>query len=77
MSEVSTPLTNRRFTGNPSGAIYGYDQTTDNSFLTRLQNRTPVPGLYLSSAWGDPGGGFGGALAAAKGAFKNLMEDRA
>lgn len=75
MSEVSTPLTNRRFTGNPSGAIYGYDQTTDNSFLTRLQNRTPVPGLYLSSAWGDPGGGFGGALAAAKGAFKNLVED--
>ncbi len=75
MSEVSTPLTNRRFTGNPCGAIYGYDQTTDNSFLTRLQNRTPVKGLYLSSAWGDPGGGFGGALAAAKGAFKNLVED--
>ncbi len=75
MSEVSTPLTNRRFTGNPGGAIYGYDQTVDNSFLTRLENRTPVKGLYLSSAWGNPGGGFGGALAGAKGAFKNLVED--
>jgi len=75
MSEVSTPLTNRRFTGNPCGAIYGYDQTADNSFLTRLENRTPVKGLYLASAWGNPGGGFGGALAGGKGAFKNLLED--
>jgi phytoene dehydrogenase-like protein len=75
MREVSSPLTNRRFTGNPAGAIYGYDQTVDNSFLTRLENRTPVKGLYLSSAWGNPGGGFGGALAGAKGAFKDLLED--
>lgn len=75
MREVSSPLTNRRFTGNPAGAIYGFDQTVDNSFLTRLENRTPVKGLYLSSAWGNPGGGFGGALAGAKGAFKNLVED--
>ncbi|MBI5519444.1 MAG: NAD(P)/FAD-dependent oxidoreductase [Desulfovibrio sp.] len=75
MREVSSPLTNRRFTGNPAGAIYGYDQTVGNSFLTRLDNRTPVKGLYLSSAWGNPGGGFGGALAAAKFTFKALMED--
>lgn len=75
MREVSSPLTNRRFTGNPAGAIYGYDQTVDNSFLTRLDNRTPVKGLYLSSAWGNPGGGFGGALASAKFTFKALVED--
>lgn len=75
MREVSTPLTNRRFTGNPAGAIYGYDQTVGNSFLTRLGNRTPVKGLYLSSAWANPGGGFGGALASAKLTFKALAED--
>ena len=43
--------------------------------MSRLENRTPVKGLDLSSAWGNPGGGFGGALAGAKGAFKNLVED--
>lgn len=75
MREVATPLTNRRFTLNPDGAIYGYSQTLDNSFLRRLQNRTPLPGLYLSSAWAMPGGGYGGALAAARGTFKNLVED--
>jgi len=75
MSESSTPLTNRRFTCNPAGAIYGYDQTADNSFLTRLENRTPVKGLYLASAWASPGGGYGGALLAGKQAFKNMVED--
>jgi phytoene dehydrogenase-like protein len=75
MRESATPLTNRRFTCNPAGAIYGYDQTADNSFLTRLKNRTPVPGLYLASAWTSPGGGYGGALLAGKQAFKNMVED--
>ncbi len=75
MREAATPLTNRRFTGNTGGAIYGYDQTPGNSFLTRLENRTPVKGLYLSSAWGSPGGGFGGALASGKQTFKHLVED--
>ncbi|MCI5224366.1 MAG: NAD(P)/FAD-dependent oxidoreductase, partial [Candidatus Electrothrix sp. AR4] len=31
MKEASTPLTNVRFTLNTQGAIYGYDQTMDNS----------------------------------------------
>jgi len=75
MTEAATPLTNRRFTGNTDGAIYGYDQTPDNSFMSRLENRTPVKGLYLASAWAAPGGGFGGALLAGKQAFKNLVED--
>jgi len=75
MREAATPLTNQRFTGNTGGAIYGFDQSVDNSYMTRLPNKTPVPGLYLSSAWGDPGGGFAGALLAGKGAFKLLVEE--
>lgn len=75
MRETATPLTNRRFTGNTGGAIYGFDQTPDNSFMHRLKNRTPVKGLYLASAWGDPGGGYAGALLAGKQAFKDLVED--
>lgn len=75
MREASTPLTNRRFTGNTSGAIYGFDQTTENTFMNRLDVRTPVRGLYLASAWSNPGGGHEGALLGGKAAFQSLVED--
>ena len=72
MSECSTPLTNYRFTLNPGGALYGYNQSVDNSFMTRLPNKTKVPGVYLASAWGSPGGGYGGVLLGGKAAFKEV-----
>jgi len=73
--EAATPLTNWRFTRNTEGAIYGFEQSTDNAFMNRIKNRTPVKGLYLASAWGNPGGGFGGALRAGEQAFEQIMED--
>ena len=75
MSDSATPLTNFRFTLNTAGSLYGYNQSTDNSFMTRLPNKTGVPGLYLASAWGNPGGGFGGALLGGKSAFKDVAQD--
>jgi len=75
MSDSATPLTNLRFTLNTAGALYGYNQSIDNSFMTRLPNKTGVPGLYLASAWGNPGGGFGGALLGGKSAFKDAVQD--
>ncbi len=75
MREAATPLTNRRFTGNTAGAIYGFDQTLDNAFMKRLEARTPIAGLYFASAWCNPGGGHEGALLGGKGAFKSLVED--
>jgi len=77
MRESSTPLTNLRFTLNTGGALYGYNQTVDNSFMNRQPNRTGIDGLYLASAWGSPGGGYGGALSGGKGAFKLVAEDLA
>jgi prolycopene isomerase len=73
--EAATPLTNRRFTGNPEGAIYGFEQSLDNAFMNRLENRTPVKGLYLAGAWGSPGGGFAGALRGGELAFEQIMAD--
>jgi len=73
--EAATPLTNWRFTRNPEGAIYGFEQSMDNAFMNRIDNRTPVKGLYLASAWGNPGGGFGGVLRAGEQAFEKIMED--
>ena len=73
--EAATPLTNWRFTRNPEGAIYGFEQSMDNAYMNRIENRTPVKGLYLASAWGNPGGGFTGALRGGESAFEKIMED--
>ena len=75
VKEAATPLTNWRFTGNTEGAIYGFEQSMDNAFMNRLDNRTPVKGLYLASAWGNPGGGFAGVLRAGERTFEQIMAD--
>lgn len=75
VEEAATPLTNWHYTRNPEGAIYGFEQSTDNAFFTRIQNRTPVKGLYLASAWGSPGGGYGGVFAGGQQAFQNIIDD--
>ena len=73
--EIGTPLTNVRYTKNPEGAIYGYEQALNNAFMNRIKNRTPIKGLYLAGAWGNPGGGFTGAQGSGRRAFIELMED--
>jgi len=75
--EAATPLTNIRYTGNPEGAIYGYEQSMDNAFMTRLEQRTPIKGLYLASAWTQPGGGYRPCLVSGADAFKALVKDLA
>jgi prolycopene isomerase len=73
--EAATPLTNLRFTKNPGGAIYGYEQSLDNSFMNRLDNRSPLNGLYFASAWTDPGGGFEPCLESGAKACDYLLKD--
>jgi all-trans-retinol 13,14-reductase len=77
VKDAATPLTNWRYTRNPGGAIYGFEQSMDNAYMNRLDNRTPIKGLYLASAWGNPGGGFAGVLRAGEQAFEKIMKDRA
>ncbi|SPD74479.1 putative All-trans-retinol 13,14-reductase [uncultured Desulfobacterium sp.] len=75
VKEAATPLTNLRYTKNPEGAIYGYEQTLDNSFMNRIQSSTPFKGLYLASAWGGPGGGYEPCLDAGRKAFTAFVKD--
>jgi phytoene dehydrogenase-like protein len=75
VKEAATPLTNLRFTGNTAGAIYGFEQSMGNAYMNRISNRTPVNGLYLASAWGNPGGGYGGVFRGGQSAFQAILED--
>jgi phytoene dehydrogenase-like protein len=75
VKESATPLTNWRYTGNTDGAIYGFEQSMDNAYMNRIENHTPIKGLYLAGAWGNPGGGYGGAFRSGQKTFQALMEE--
>ncbi|UCF78162.1 MAG: NAD(P)/FAD-dependent oxidoreductase [Candidatus Eiseniibacteriota bacterium] len=73
VKEIGTPLTNVRYTSNYRGAIYGWDQTLDNSNPNRMPHATPIENLYLSGAWTSPGGGYGGVLWSGLECFGQIM----
>ncbi len=75
VQEVATPLTNLRFTSNPRGAIYGWDQTVDNSGQRRFPQKTPIKNLYLSGAWTFPGHGYGACIPSGLACFGQVMAD--
>ena len=60
--EASTPLTNVRYTKNHAGSIYGFEKDITQSGKARTMSRSPVEGLFFSSAWTFPGGGYSGAI---------------
>ena len=75
VKEAATPLTNWRYTGNSRGAIYGFEQSMENAYMNRIANKTPIPGLYLAGAWGNPGGGYAGVLRGGQAVFAQVMQD--
>jgi len=74
VKEIGTPLTNLRYTGNTRGAVYGWDQTVDNSGRNRLGHKTPIKNLYLSGAWTRPGHGYGSVLWSGVECFGEIMQ---
>jgi phytoene dehydrogenase-like protein len=75
VKETATPLTNVRYTRNYRGAIYGWDQTLDNSMPRRVAPKTPIKNLYLAGAWTQPGGGYGACLPSGLMCFGQIMQD--
>ncbi|MEI6454916.1 MAG: NAD(P)/FAD-dependent oxidoreductase [bacterium] len=59
-SDAATPLTIERYTSNPSGAIYGFAQTTRRPSNPNISES--ISNLYLASAWDKFGGGFSGVI---------------
>ena len=65
--EGGTPATLTKFTNNPMGAIYGFEQTLSQSGLfRRFPQKYPIKGLYHVGAWTFPGAGFIGTLLSAR-----------
>jgi phytoene dehydrogenase-like protein len=75
VKEIGTPLTNVRYTSNYRGAIYGWDQTLDNSGPNRVQHTTPIKNLYLSGAWTSPGHGYSAVLSSGLECFAEIMRE--
>lgn len=73
--EVSTPLTNMRYSGNPGGSILGFDFDVTGSPMLRLPNRGPLEGLYFANAWVRPGGGFETSIQSGVFAYGEVMKD--
>ena len=73
--EVGTPKTMQEYSLNPGGAVYGYANLPSTHTIFRPQQRTPIPGLYLASAWTFPGPGFGGAMTSGYMAASLILAD--
>ncbi len=67
--EIGTPLTNKFYTGNPGGEIYGFNRK-----MVPLKSRTPIRGLYLSSAWSH-GGGYSLVMMAGRDSAGAMLKD--
>jgi all-trans-retinol 13,14-reductase len=74
VKEIGTPLTNVRYTGHHRGAIYGWDQTVNNSGSMRVGHGTPVKNLYLAGAWSRPGHGYGAVIPSGLECFREIMK---
>jgi prolycopene isomerase len=58
--EGGSPATMSRYTQNYQGAAYGWDVSPSQVGPARIQNQSPVKGLYFAGHWSSPGGGVYG-----------------
>jgi phytoene dehydrogenase-like protein len=72
--EAATPLTVVRYTGHHRGAIYGWDQTVNNSGSARVGHATPIKDLYLAGAWSRPGHGYGAVIPSGLECFAEIVK---
>ncbi len=75
IKEIGTPLTNVRYTGHYRGAIYGWDQTMNNTGASRVPHSTPIENLYLAGAWTSPGHGYGAVIPSGLQCFAEIMQE--
>jgi prolycopene isomerase len=72
--EVSTPLTNLRYTNAPGGSIYGFSATPWSSMALLPDHLGPIEGLVMAGAWSRPGGGFGPTILSGRAASAHIIQ---
>ncbi|MCX7096958.1 MAG: NAD(P)/FAD-dependent oxidoreductase [Methylococcales bacterium] len=58
--EGGSPATMLRYTQNYQGSAYGWDVSPAQVGPARVQNQSPIDGLYFAGHWTSPGGGVYG-----------------
>jgi len=56
-TEIASPETFERFTGNTAGSLYGFENSKDIYGETRMPNTTYLKNLFQTGHWCKPGGG--------------------
>jgi phytoene dehydrogenase-like protein len=76
-AEMATARTMQDWLGTPGGAVYGYAPDVPEHPFRGPESRveTPVPGLFLASAWGGMGG-YTGAMGAGAEAARRALRQR-
>jgi prolycopene isomerase len=72
--EIGTPITMQRHTLNPGGSVYGWAAGQSMSWGTyAMPRKTPIPNLYVASAW-SAGGGQSNVLAVGANVAQEILE---
>ncbi len=71
--EGGSPATMQRYTQNHQGAAYGWDVSPDQVGPARIQNKSPLHGLYFTGHWSSPGGGIYGVTVSGVQTAQNIM----
>ncbi len=74
-TELATPMTMKRYTKNPQGAIYGFSNIASQSGINRFSNETPINGLYIAGAYTYPGPGFFSCILSGTNAAKLVLKN--
>jgi len=72
--DLATPRTFNHFTGNPAGAIMGFDCSLGMHRSIRQVSRLPIKNLYLASAWTKKLGGFLPSMTAGVEAARKVIQ---
>lgn len=74
--EGGSPATMARYTQNYRGAAYGWELSPEQIGKLRIQNRSPIDGLFFAGHWAVPGGGVYGAAVSGMQTAKMVLGDK-
>ena len=78
VTDVATPLTFERYTGNWKGTFEGWLITPDNAHVLMKPMSQTLPGLknfYMCGQWVEPGGGLPTAIMSARRLLKKICKE--